>query len=206
MIPQGKCFTSVARMTRLGLFAVIASSLAACQQAQPETVSKRPGIESRADATRGLPASPATNIVLSKIIDGPLPAIFVVKYQASDHMNATCLLQVSERGKVVAESRHMIECGNAVSPSMVDVEITHDTRGVQVFQQDDKGNARFLLRRNADAGWILSKVEFIYSQVNPATGDLDVIRETADLVDRPMRVEDYDYERIRKVLVKSTIK
>ena len=148
-----------------------------------------------------------TVAVIKKVYGSPTVTISVT-YFTGHVNNAMCELRISEGQKVAAENRNMIECGPLLSPDMVDVEITGDVNDLEIFQQKDKQTNSYSLQRTDTGQWVIKKVVFTRAQDNTQTGEIDVIREAADLSEgqSPIQVSQFDYASIKDRLVESIVR
>ena len=209
-------FHASSELPRLVLLcgAGICFALAACQRNEaspPAAQVKNERSDTRQRSWASLSAAPVTEdrgkIVVLREFNGSPQAIVSITYRANQNSDATCALQITEAGKVVAENRAMIECGQLTSPAMVDVTLSGTTKDLTIFQQKTKQTNSYSLKRIGDGEWIVTKAEFVYPQDNADTGEVDVVRETADLISMspPTSVNRFDRHIIENRVVKSVM-
>lgn len=145
-------------------------------------------------------------IAVKQEIHAPRPTIAYVKYLAGESGSPTCILEISENGTIVAKNSEMVECGLMSSPKMVAVEISGTPSDLIVFQQKTKGTNFYSLKRSSAGDWVVTKAEFVHPQDNLETGDVDVIKETADLDDAPVPLNIYTPDSIKERLAQSIVK
>jgi len=138
-------------------------------------------------------------------IPGNLPTVAYVKYSPGQGTSPSCSLEIFERGRLVANNEKMVECGLMSSPEMLSVEITGTASDLLIFQQKERGTNSYSLRRSSGGIWLISKVEFVYARDNLETGEIDVIRDTADLARTPVPMNGYSPAAIEKNLRESIV-
>lgn len=200
-VGEARASISLFRIAEATFISALGFVLMGCQQSQQEA-QNRVAKEAKATISKPIASKGAEDLVLTKEIVGIKPAIFSVNYRKDK--NPICTLEISEGGKIVSENRNLIECGLLTSRDMVDLKISGDAKGVTVFQQKEKQNNTFVLKRNLAGHWVVTEVVFVFPQDNMQTGDTDVVREAGNL-SPPVLVSEYDRENVEKSLFKSIL-
>jgi hypothetical protein len=147
-----------------------------------------------------------SEVVYDQKIPGGLPTAVYVKYLSDDGASPECSLEIFENSVAVAKNSEMVECGLMSSPTMVSVKITGTVSGLVVFQQKVKGTNSYFLRKTLAGEWVVEKAEFVFPRDNLETGEVDLVRETADLHETPIPLNSYSAAAIKGKLVESTVK
>jgi hypothetical protein len=169
------------------------------------------GKSSMASVERETPQARSTtgahgNIVYSREIDGAPPVKIYVHFLSEGKTNPLCTLEIVENGVSVAVNSELLECGSLSSREMVDVEVSGSLGNLIVFQQKAKGTNSFSLQRMAASGhWVITKAEFVYPRDNLETGEVEVVRDSADLANSPILVNQYSPSAIKERLVQSLV-
>jgi hypothetical protein len=200
-VGKARASISLFRIAEATFITALVLVLTGCQQSQQEAQS-RVAKKAKATISKPIASKGAEDLVLTKEIVGIKPAIFSVNYHKDK--NPICTLEISEGGKIVSENRNLIECGLLTSRDMVDLKISGDVKGVTVFQQKEKQNNTFVLKRNLAGRWVVTEVVFVFPQDNMQTGDTDVVREAGTL-SPPVLVSEYDRKNVEKSLFKSIL-
>lgn len=145
-------------------------------------------------------------MVFSRDIPGNPIASVDVRFSSEDSANPACTLEIVESGVLVAKNSKLLECGLLSSREMVDVDVSGSAGALIVFQQKTKGTNSYSLKRVPASGdWMITKVEFVYPRDNAQTGEVELVRDSADLTRAPISVNSYSPAAIKARLVQSLI-
>lgn len=193
----------------------MACAMSACNaQTATQTTNVAPAMESPPpmddrEATNSQ-RTPAWNEVVSKSFPGDRPLTVAVLYRSRQgDQNPECELTISEGtdAKVVARTRNMIDCVLLEERDAVEMGISQQQDQLVITQQKGKGNTSYWLERNLSGEWVVRRAEFVYPGDDVGSQEVLVVKEVADLSrsDKPILVEDYQYNAVEPFLIRSTI-
>jgi hypothetical protein len=136
-------------------------------------------------------------------LQGEPSAVADIRYATG--VSPVCTFEIVEGTSLVASNSHLVECGSLASERMLDVEVDGTTSNLKLLQQLAKGTNSYFLSRRATGLWVVTKAEFVHPRDNAETGEVEVVRETADLTNRPVEVDKYSAESIRPRIVETLV-
>lgn len=206
-----------------------AAMMAACQPSPTRTGLSEQGSPSRSNQKPVADESKALDIAAIELTDdkgalalmkksgGASPAVaIVVRYKSAESFSNLkgCSLSVVEeisgQSAVVASSKNLLACSDASNLDGVKESISADVKGpgvITVTEQLAKSNSSFKLERHSSGDWFVTEIQFNHPENNLGTGYVDVVSEavTYPLNAKRIRVSDYEYDKVRRDLVKTVI-